>query len=77
MKLVRQHHVHAKHLEQTVDRYGCANGFKDRALPTRLVTVALSVRLVRGSDAPFQPASLDTAMASRKALRIAQAEMTS
>ena len=74
MKFERTQHLCAGHHERTQERNGYANGFKHRTLKTKLGTIELSVRQLRGRDEAFQSASLDAAMASEKPLRVARAE---
>ena len=76
MLLERQYHLHADRHERIDERYGYANGYKERTNKTRQGTIELSIPQVRGSDEAFRPVSLDTAMASEKVRRIALAEMT-
>ena len=75
MKFERTQHLCAGHHERTDERNGYANGYKDRSLKTRLGKLELRVPQVRDSDEPFYPESLNAAMASERALRIALAEM--
>lgn len=58
--------------ERTPERNGQANGFKERTLSTQ---IGLSVPQVRGGSGGFCPASLDAALLSEKALKVALAEM--
>ena len=76
MFLEREHHLRTEPRERTDERYGYANGYKERTNKTRQGTIELSIPQVRGSDEAFRPVSLDTAMASEKVRRIALAEMT-
>ena len=75
MKLERQQHLRAEPHERSTDRNGQANGFKERTLKTRLGQIGVSVPQVRGGEGNFRPASLDAALLSEKALKVALAEM--
>ena len=75
MKLERQEHLKAAPHERSADRNGHANGFKDRTLKTRLGQIGVSVPQVRGGEGHFRPASLEAALLSEKALKVALAEM--
>ncbi len=75
MKLERQEHLRAEPHERNPERNGQANGFKDRTLSTRLGQIGVSVPQVRGGEGHFRPASLEAALLSEKALKVALAEM--
>ena len=75
MKFERTKHLCAGHHERTAERNGYANRYKDRSLKTRLGKLELRVPQVRDSHEPFYPESLNAAMASERALRIALAEL--
>jgi transposase-like protein len=75
MRLERERHIGAAPFERSETRNGQANGFKGRALSTRLGEIDVSVPQVRGSSEPFRPKSLEAALLSEKALRVALAEM--
>jgi putative transposase len=75
MKLERQEHLRAEPHERNPERNGQANGFKDRTLSTRLGQIGVSVPQVRGGSGHFRPASLEAALLSEKALKVALAEM--
>jgi len=75
MKFEREKHIGAAPYERSEERNGQANGYKDRTLSTRLGKLNLSVPQVRGSEEPFRPQSLDAALLSEKALKVALAEM--
>lgn len=73
MKLERNHALGAEPYQRTEDRQGYANGFKDKALNTRMGTLELKVPQVRGLD--FYPKCLDKGSRSERALKAAIAEM--
>ena len=75
MKLERQEHLRVQPHERNPERNGQANGFKDRTLSTRLGQIGVSVPQVRGGEGRFRPASLEAALLSEKALKVALAEM--
>lgn len=75
MRLERQEHLRAEPHERCAERNGRANGFKERNLNTRLGQIGVSVPQVRGGDGAFRPASLEAALLSEKALKVALAEM--
>jgi transposase-like protein len=75
MRLERQEHLRAESHERCAERNGRANGFKERHLTTRLGQIGVSVPQVRGGDGAFRPASLEAALLSQKALKVALAEM--
>ena len=75
MKLERQEHLGVQPHERNPERNGQANGFKDRTLSTRLGQIGVSVPQVRGGEGSFRPASLEAALLSEKALKVALAEM--
>jgi transposase-like protein len=75
MKLERQEYLRAEPHERTPERNGRANGFKERNLTTRLGQIGVSVPQVRGGEGGFRPASLEAALLSEKALKVALAEM--
>lgn len=75
MKLEREKHLGVAPYERSDNRNGQANGFKERTLSTRLGKLNLSVPQVRGSEEPFRPQSLEAALLSEKALKVALAEM--
>jgi putative transposase len=71
----REKHIGAAPYERKEDRNCQANGFKDRSLSTRLGDLSVLVPQVRGCSEPFRPASLEAALLSEKALKVALAEM--
>ena len=75
MQYEREKHIGASPYERKEDRNGQANGFKDRSLSTRLGELSVSVPQVRNSSEPFRPQSLEAALLSEKALKVALAEM--
>jgi putative transposase len=75
MKLERQEYLRAEPHQRCAERNGRANGFKERSLTTRLGQIGVSVPQVRGGEGAFRPASLDAALLSEKALKVALAEM--
>jgi len=75
MRIERERHLGAAPFERSPSRDGRANGFKERTLSTRLGRVAVSVPQVRDSSEPFRPKSLEAALLSEKALKVALAEM--
>jgi len=79
MKLERAAFLGAAPGERTPERIGHANGFKDKALRTRLGELALRVPQVRplpGSEPlGFYPKSLERGLRSERALKLAIAEM--
>jgi putative transposase len=79
MKRERSEFLRAGPGERTDDRTGYANGFKGKALRTRVGALALRVPQVRalpGGEAPgFYPKSLERGLRSERALKLAIAEM--
>ncbi len=76
----REKHIGAAPYERSEERNGHANGYKERTLSTRLGQLNLgqlnlSVPQVRGSSESFRPQSLEAALLSEKALKVALAEM--
>jgi len=59
--------------ERSVNRVSYANGYKDKALKTRLGTLSLNVPQTRDSE--FYPQSLERGLRSERALLLAIAEM--
>ena len=74
MKVERSAVLNAHPWERTGDRTGYANGFKDRAIASRLGNLLLKVPQVRG-DVRFKPSALDKGIRSERALKVAIAEM--
>ena len=76
MKYEREKHIGVAPYERGDDRNGQANGFKDRVVSTSLGKLGVSIPQVRGAGGePFRPLSLDAALLSEKALKVALAEM--
>jgi len=75
MQFEREKHLGAAPYERNDSRNGHANGFKERTLSTRLGQVAVAVPQVRNSVEGFRPHSLEAALLSEKALKVALAEM--
>lgn len=75
MQIEREKHIGAAPYERSAERNGQANGYKERTLSTRLGQIAVSVPQVRGGSEPFRPQSLEAALLSEKALKVALAEM--
>jgi putative transposase len=75
MLVERQQHLQAAPYERADGRNGHANGFKDKALRSRLGDLNLRVPQVRGSSEPFYPKSLEKGLRSERALKLALAEM--
>jgi transposase-like protein len=79
MKLERSEFLRAAPGERTDERTAYANGFKPKALKTRVGELALRVPQVRalpGGEAPgFYPKSLERGLRSERALKLAIAEM--
>ena len=75
MQYEREKHIGAAPYERKEERNGQANGFKDRSLSTRLGDLSVSVPQVRNSSEAFRPQSLEAALLSEKALKVALAEM--
>lgn len=75
MKYEREKHIGVAPYERGEERNGQANGYKWRVLCSRLGQLGVSVPQVRGGSEPFRPQSLEAALLSEKALRVALAEM--
>ncbi len=71
----RERHIGVAPYERSEKRNGHANGYKERTLSTRLGQLSLSVPQVRGGSESFRPQSLEAALLSEKALKVALAEM--
>ena len=74
MKVERASALNAQPWQRTENRTGYANGFKDKAVVSRLGKLHLNVPQVRG-DVEFYPSALDKGIRSEKALTLAMAEM--
>ena len=75
MKFEREKHIGVAPYERGEERNGQANGYKGRVLSTRLGQLGVAVPQVRGGNETFRPQSLEAALLSEKALRVALAEM--
>lgn len=75
MLIERERHLRAQPYERTINRSGYANGFKPRAIDTRVGTLELQIPQVRDSEKPFYPSFLERGMRSERALKLAIAEM--
>lgn len=75
MKFEREKHIGVGSYQRSSERDGQANGYKDRVLSSRLGQLSISVPQVRGTSEPFRPQSLEAALLSEKALKVALAEM--
>ena len=73
MFLERQQFLNAQPYERTPQRHDYANGFKPRALQTRVGQLNLQVPQVRKGD--FYPSALERGTRSERALKLAVAEM--
>ncbi len=73
MIVERSRHIQAEAYERTPTRQGHANGFKDKAIKSRIGELNLQVPQVR--DSSFYPSALDKGMRSERALKLALAEM--
>ena len=75
MRYEREKHLGVAPFERSDERNGQANGYKERTVSTRLGQVAVAVPQVRNSTEVFRPQSLEAALLSEKALKVALAEM--
>ncbi|MBC8143859.1 MAG: IS256 family transposase [Armatimonadetes bacterium] len=75
MKFEREKHIGVAPYERGDERNGQTNGFKDCAFSTALGKLGISIPQVRGTSEPFRPQSLEAALLSEKALKVALAEM--
>lgn len=69
----RSEHLRAAPYERSAERTGYANGYKDKAVKTRLGTLPLKVPPTRDSE--FYPQSPERGLRSERALLLAIAEM--
>lgn len=69
----RSDHLRAAPYERSPERLGYANGYKDKAMKTRLGILPLKVPQTR--DGEFYPQSLERGLRSERALLLAIAEM--
>lgn len=74
MKVERSQALGAGEYERTDKRRGYANGFKSKALNTRLGRLTVNIPQVRG-DVTFYPSALERGVRSERALKLAIAEM--
>lgn len=73
MRLERERHLGVSAYERCDDRRGYANGYKPKAVMTRVGELSLSVPQVR--EGGFYPTSLEKGLRSERALKLAVAEM--
>jgi putative transposase len=73
MKAERQQFIGADLYERTEDRKGHANGYKDKAIKTRVGDVTLAIPQVR--EGGFYPEALERGLRSERALTLTLAEM--
>lgn len=73
MKIEREQFLQASAHERSEERVGYANGYKPKAIQTRMGALQLSVPQVRGSG--FYPQSIEKGTRSEKALKVAIAQM--
>ena len=73
MCIERSKHLRAEPYERSLGRQGQANGFKDKALKTRIGEIELKIPQVRACD--FYPTFLEKGLRSERALTSAIAEM--
>jgi putative transposase len=74
MKIERDHALGAQLYERTDRRRGYANGYKPKAVDTRIGKLSVAVPQVRG-DVGFYPSALERGSRSERALKLAIAEM--
>lgn len=75
MKFERETHIGVAPYARGGERNGQANGFKGRVVSTPLGKLGVSIPQVRETSEPFRPQSLEAALLSEKALKVALAEM--
>lgn len=75
MKVERSRALQAGPYERCSNRVGYANGYKPKALNSRVGKLFLSVPQVRGDGVTFYPSALDKGIRSERALKVALAEM--
>ena len=73
MRIERERYLGAAEYERTAERRGHANGFKPKAVKTRIGEIELKVPQTR--DSGFYPSCLTKGLRSERALTIALAEM--
>lgn len=74
MKIERDNVLGARLYERTDSRRGYANGYKPKAVDTRIGKLSVDVPQVRG-DVDFYPSALERGCRSERALKLAIAEM--
>jgi transposase-like protein len=75
MKVERSRVLQAAPYERNGSRVGYANGYKPKALNSRIGKLFLSIPQVRGEGVSFYPTTLDKGIRSERALKVALAEM--
>jgi len=75
MKVERSRTLQADRYERCSNRKGYANGYKPKALNSRIGKLFLSVPQVRGEGVSFYPTALEKGIRSERALKVALAEM--
>ena len=75
MKVERSRALQAGPYERCGSRMGYANGYKPKALNSRIGNLFLSVPQVRGEGVSFYPSALEKGIRSERALKVALAEM--
>lgn len=75
MKVERSRALQAGPYERCSNRVGYANGYKPKALNSRVGKLFLSAPQVRGDGVTFYPSALDKGIRSERALKVALAEM--
>ena len=73
MLIERERHLNAHPYERSESRRGYANGYKAKAVKTRVGLLDFNVPQVRDSD--FYPSCLEKGIRSERALRVSLAEM--
>lgn len=73
MELERQQHLSVAPYERSDKRRGCANGYKQKTVATRLGKITFDVPQVR--EGGFYPSALEKGIGSERALKLALAEM--
>lgn len=73
MQLEREQYLKAQAYERTEERISYANGYKPKALKTRMGALELAVPQTR--DGKFYPSSIEKGLRSERALKVALAEM--
>jgi len=74
MKIERQWALNAAAYERTPQRNGYANGYKPKGIDTRMGKITVDVPQLRG-DVQFYPSALERGCRSKRALKVAIAEM--